>query len=108
MTIVYLPRNGPINWMEELIHGHMNKDNINNGMISSYCKSNSESTEMLTFYKWIFTLTMRAFSTTHQQHGLRILHNVMRMHYVKVWVRGDAGFSLCGGLVKTTKSLSAF
>ena len=27
---------------------------------------------------------------------------------VKVRVAGDAGFSLCGGLVKTTKSLSAF
>ena len=34
-------------------------------MISSCCKSDSESTEMPTFYKWIFTI----------RHNERIFHN---------------------------------
>ena len=102
MTIVYLPRNEPINWMEELNSSsheqgqqgsnmgnlccrtipNINLSCINNGMISSCCKSDSKSTEMPTFYKWISPSDkMRGFFATHLLHGLRILHNVMKMHY---------------------------
>ena len=35
---------------------NINLSCINNGMISSCCKNDSESTEMPTFYKWIFTI----------------------------------------------------
>ena len=44
---------------------NINLSCINNGMISSCCKSDSESTEMPTFYKWIFTM----------RHNERIFHN---------------------------------
>ena len=38
---------------------------INNGMISSCCKTDSKSTEMPKFYKWIFTI----------KYNERIFHN---------------------------------
>ena len=64
---------------------NINLSCINNGMISSCCKSDSESTEMPTFYKWIFTIrrnerifqnTSAAWFENFAQCNEDALHNI--------------------------------
>ena len=64
---------------------NINLSCINNGMISSCCKNDSESPEMPTFYKWIFTIkqsesifcnTSAAWFENFTQYYEDALHNI--------------------------------
>ena len=64
---------------------NINLSCINNGMISSCCKSDSESTQMPTFYKWIFSIrrnerifhnTSPAWFENFAQYNEDALHNI--------------------------------
>ena len=64
---------------------NINLSHVNNGMISSCCKSDSKSTEMPKFYKWIFTIkhnerifcnTSAAWLENFAQCNEDALHNI--------------------------------